>query len=74
MMGCVGDGWHRVGNCKVLVQNRVIVECLAPDNHGSWKTVHVKRWNKTWHRYERVGFVTLAALRSGIRRSTMTIS
>lgn len=74
-MGCVGDGWHRVGtNCKVLVENRVIVQCLIRDLNGNWKDAYVKRWNNRWHRYERTGMVTLAALRSGINRSTMTIS
>lgn len=74
-MGCIGDGWHRVGtNCKVRVENRVIVECLKHDLDGTWKPSYIERWNDTWHRYERVGFVTLSAFRSGIRRSTMTIS
>lgn len=74
-MSCIGDGWHKVGtNCKVLVEDRVIVRCLALDHHGNWTTVHVKRWNKDRHTYERTGMVTLAALRSGISRSTMTIS
>ena len=74
-MKCVGDGWHRIGtNCKVLVEDRVIVQCLCLDNHGNWTTCHVKRWNKDWHTYQRTGKVTLAALRSGISRGTMTIS
>ena len=73
-MSCVGDGWHKVGNCKVLVENRVITKCLAKDQHGNWTNVYIKRWNKTYHRYDRVCMVTLAALRSGINRSTMTIS
>lgn len=73
-MKCEGDGWHKIGNHKVLVENRVIVQCLAMDSHGNWTNVHIKRWNKTYNRYERCGMVTLAALRSGIARSTMTIS
>ena len=73
-MGCIGDGWHRIGtNCKVLVENRVIVNCHILDGHGNWTTAHIRRWNKNRHTYERVGMVTLAALRSGIARSTMTV-
>lgn len=73
-MGCFGDGWHKVGNCKVLVQNRVIVQCLCPTSRGEWTNVHIKRWNKERHTYQRTGMVTLAALRSGIRRGTYTMS
>ena len=73
-MNCIGDGWHRIGtNCKVLVEDRVIVRCLVLDRDGTWKTAHIERWNSKYHRYERAGIVTLAALRSGISRSTMTI-
>lgn len=73
-MGCIGDGWHKVGNCKVLVEDRVIVQCLKQDPSGNWICCHIKKWNNTFHRYDRVAKVTLAALRSGISRSTMTIS
>ena len=74
-MGCIGDGWHKVGtNCKVLVEDRVITWCLILDHRQQWTTAHIKRWDKTRHTYMRTGMVTLAALRSGIRRSTMTIS
>lgn len=74
-MGCVGDGWHRVGtNCKVLVEDRVITWCLILDHRGQWTTACIKRWDKQRHTYMRTGKVTLAALRSGISRSTMTIS
>ena len=74
-MGCIGDGWHKVGsNAKVYVKDRVIVQCLILDHNGEWKTAFIKKWNRKWHRYERIGFVTLAALRSGLARSTMTIS
>jgi hypothetical protein len=52
----------------------VIVQCLALDEHGNWTNRHIKRWNKTYHWYERCGMVTLAALRSGFARGTMTIS
>lgn len=72
-MACVGDGWHRVGsNCKVLVQDRIIVECLKLVD-GEWKPTTIVRWNQMYHWYERAGRVTLAAFRSGIARSTMTI-
>lgn len=72
-MACAGDGWHKVGgNCKVLVENRVIVRCLMLDNHGNWTIAHIKRWNNDRHNYERCGMVTLAAFRAGISRSTMT--
>lgn len=73
-MKCIGDGWHKVGNCKVFVENRIIVRCIKQDNYGNWIPCYIKKWNKTWHRYERVGMVTLAAFRSGLNRSTMTIS
>lgn len=74
-MECVGDGWHKVGtNCKVLVENRIIVQCMVLDGHGNWTFAHIKKWDKTWHRYAPIGYVTLAALRSGINRGTMTIS
>jgi len=74
-MGCIGDGWHRVGtNCRVLVQNRVITYAQTIGRNGEWRFASVKKWNKTWHRYDPVCRVTLAALRSGINRGTMTIS
>ena len=74
-MGCIGDGWHKVGtNCKVLVENRVIVQCMIRYSDSDWMPACIERWNKEWHRYERIGMVTLAALRSGISRSTITIS
>lgn len=73
-MACAGDGWHKVGtNCKVYVKDRIIVECLVLDHEGNWKPGHVKRWSSQWHWYELTGMVTLAALRSGISRSTMTV-
>lgn len=74
-MACVGDGWHRIGtNCRVLVQDRVITYCQKLGNNGEWKQATIRRWNKEFHRYQLTGRVTLAALRSGIARSTMTIS
>ena len=74
-MGCVGDGWHMVGtNCRVLVQDRVITCCQKLDRHGNWTYASIKRWSKERHCYMLTGKVTLAALRSGISRSTMTIS
>lgn len=74
-MRCVGDGWHMVGtNCRVLVQDRVITYVQVIGRRGEWTSASIKRWNKEWHRYELIGRVTLAALRSGIRRGTMTIS
>lgn len=73
-MGCIGDGWHKVGNCRVLVQNRVITYTQVLGQNGEWKPARIKKWNKTWHRYDCVGRVTLAALRSGLNRGTMTIS
>lgn len=73
-MTCIGDGWHRVGtNCKVHVNNRVIDEVLVLRD-GEWVTGCIEKWNKRYHRYQRVGMVTLAALRSGIVRSTMTVN
>lgn len=74
-MACTGDGWHKVGgNCKVLVEDRVITQCLILDSQGTWTTAHIRRWNREFHWHERCGMVTLAALRSGLNRSTMTIS
>ena len=71
-MGCVGDGWHRVGtNCKVFVNDRVITECLKLVD-GEWQFATIRRWNQTYHWYERTGRVTLAAFRSGLARGTMT--
>lgn len=74
MSGCKGDGWHKVGNCRVYVENYVIVITQKLDRHGEWTMASIKRWNKDRHTYERCGKVTLAALRAGINRSTMTIS
>lgn len=74
-MACIGDGWHRVGtNCRVLVQDRVITYVQVIGRRGEWTYASIKKWNKEWHRYEPIGRVTLAALRSGISRGTMTIS
>ena len=73
-MSCTGDGWHKVGNCKVLVKDRVIIQCMKQDSSGTWINCHIKKWNNKFHRYDRVAMVTLAAFRSGISRSTMTIS
>lgn len=74
-MSCVGDGWHKVGtNCRVYVKDRVIVIAQKLGRHGEWTMASIRRWNKDRHTYERTGMVTLAALRSGISRSTMTIS
>lgn len=73
-MGCVGDGWHRVGtNCRVLVQDRVITYCQKLGRNGEWTYATILKWDKVQRRYMHVGRVTLAALRSGINRSTMTI-
>ena len=44
MAGCEGDGWHKIGsNCKVLVENRVIVQCLILDSHSNWTNASIKR-------------------------------
>ena len=73
-MACKGDGWHKVGTgCKVRVENRVIVEVLRTDLDGNWIPSYITRWNFERHTYERCGFVTLAAFRAGINRSTMSI-
>lgn len=69
---CAGDGWHKVGNCKVLVENRVIVKCLRQNTAGEWIPCQIKRWNRKYHWYESAGIITLAAFRSGLNRSTIT--
>lgn len=73
-MVCVGDGWHKVHNFRVLVENRVIVKCIQLMPSGELKEVHIKRWDFMYHTYRRCGMVTLAAFRSGLNRSTMTAS
>ena len=74
-MACKGDGWHKVGgNCKVRVENGIIVETLRKELDGTWIQSYIKRWNKESHSYRRCGMVTLAAFRAGINRCTMTIN
>lgn len=72
-MGCIGDGWHKVGDARVLVSDRVIVECLMQDAYGNWTPHHILRWNSTLKQYQRTGKVTVSALRSGARRGTIVI-
>lgn len=72
-MGCNGDGWHKVGDAKVLVRNRVIIECLMQDCDGNWTPHRILRWNKTLKQYQMTGYVTVNALRSGARRGTICI-
>ena len=74
-MNCKGDGWHRIGtNVKVFVNNRVITECLILDENGEWSFANIRRWDRQWHMYQFAGRTTLAALRAGISRSTMTVT
>ena len=75
-MACTGDGWHLVGgNCRVLVQDREITYCQTIGRRGEWTYASIKRWDKDLHTYRPVGRgCTLAALRAGIKRGTMTIS
>ena len=72
-MKCKGDGWHRVGDSRVLVRNRVIVECLMENAEGDWTPHHIVRWNNSTKAFQRTGYVTLAAFRSGIRRGTIAV-
>ena len=72
-MGCIGDGWHKVGDARVLVSNRVIVECLMQDGDGNWTPHHILRWNSALKQYQLTGRVTVNALRSGARRGTIVI-
>ena len=72
-MECIGDGWHKVGDAKVLVKNRVIVECLMQNETGNWTTHDIIRWNSQTKQFQRTGYVTLAAFRSGIRRGTIAV-
>ena len=73
-MGCAGDGWHKVHNFRVLVENRVITKCFQQMQSGEQKEVYIKRWDSVFHGYRRCGMVTLAAFRSGLDRGTMTCS
>jgi len=72
-MACTGDGWHKVNNLKVLVQDRVIVDCMKQDPNGNWIQTYIQRWNKDYHWYQRCGKVTLAAFRSGYRNGTYSV-
>ena len=72
-MACAGDGWHKVGNLKVLVQNRVITYCYKFGRNGDLIATRIVRWNKDERRYAPVGYVTLASLRAGLSRGTMTV-
>ena len=72
-MVCAGDGWHTVGDARVLVRDRVIVECLMQDGNGNWTPHHIMRWNPALKQYQRTGRVTVNALRSGARRGTICI-
>ena len=72
-MKCIGDGWHKVGDCRVLVENRVIVKCLMQNETGNWTPHHIVRWNSQTKQFQRTGYVTLAAFRAGARRGTIAV-
>lgn len=72
-MSCTGDGWHKVGDARVLVRNRVIVECLMEDENGDWTPHRILRWNKATRKYQMTGYVTIDALRAGARRGTICV-
>lgn len=77
MSRCEGDGWHKVGQYRVLVENRVITYCIKPDNNGHPVPAGIYRDMRMpgsrQYYWARTGMVTLAALRSGLRRGTMSI-
>jgi len=76
-MSCTGDGWHKVGKYRVLVENRVITYCIKPDENGHPVRAYIyydSRIPGSRQRYwTRDAKVTLAALRSGLRRGTKCI-
>ena len=72
-MGCIGDGWHKVGEARVLVRNRVIVEILMQDGNGNWTPRRIMRFNRQLSKWIQTGMVTIDALRSGTRRGTIAI-
>ena len=72
-MGCIGDGWHKLGDSKVLVEDRVITQILMEDAHGDWTPHRIIRWNKTERRWQTAGKITPSAFRAGIRRGTMAV-
>lgn len=77
MVRCEGDGWHRVGHYHVLVEDRVITYCTKPDSNGhqvpAWVYVNSRMPASRQYYWIRAAKVTLAALRAGMRRGTMTI-
>lgn len=73
MMQCKGDGWHKAGDARVLVRNRVIVECLMQDGSGEWTPHRILRWNSSLGKFMMAGRITLAAFRSGARRGTIVV-
>ena len=70
---CEGDGWHKVGDAKVFVEDRVITRCFTQDANGKWIERQIKRWSRAYYRFERAGGVTVSALRSGLARGTIII-
>lgn len=72
-MGCTGDGWHKVGDARVLVRNRVIVEILMQDSDGNWTPRRILRFNRQLRKWTLTGRITVDALRSGARRGTICI-
>lgn len=72
-MGCTGDGWHKVGDARVLVRNRVIVEILMQDGDGNWTPRRLLRWNNATRSWQMTGKVTINALRSATRRGTICV-
>lgn len=77
MIRCEGDGWHKVGPYSVLVEDRVITHCVKPDRNGYpvpagiYRNVRMPGSRQYW--WVRTGKVTLAALRAGLNRGTMSI-
>lgn len=76
-MACNSDGWHKVGPYRVLVEDRVITYCIKPDHNGNPVRAHIYydyhvpgSRQRHWVRDAKV---TLAALRSGLRRGTKSI-
>lgn len=68
----VSDGWHRVYNYDVMIEDGAVTHATDEDHTRTLYPYRSALWDG-WNRIYKEEKLTLNALRSGLRRGTITL-
>lgn len=69
----INDGWHKVYDCYVWVENGIVKHGIKKNNNGGLTTVYPYKWYKEYNAWGRRQ-VKYSSLRNGIKKGDWKLS